>query len=192
METVETDLYVFCSDSFLLKKIQRLVFMEEAGELRFSMSQLLPMPSGFSGVPNYQIYGHHWRELFWGVTVDKNEFHKEIRENSFQVSYATTNIPADNWFYCFYKMVERLYWSSEIYPEPELVILYAHGIFDTREQGFVHWEPGMEFKYEDMLTEESKFRLRQFFPHSDSCISAKRVRSRKSHTRYHKRCRHRP
>ena len=68
METVETDLYVFCSDSFLLKKIQRLVFMEEAGELRFSMSQLLPMPSGYSEIPNYQIYGHHWRELFWGVT----------------------------------------------------------------------------------------------------------------------------
>ncbi len=52
METVDTDLFVYSSDSFLLKKIQRLVFMEEAGELKFSMNQLLPMPLGFTGVPN--------------------------------------------------------------------------------------------------------------------------------------------
>lgn len=164
METVETDLYVFCSDSFLLKKIQRLVFMEEAGELRFSMSQLLPMPSGYSEIPNYQIYGHHWRELFWGVTDDNTEIFNRIQDNYFCVSYATTNIPADNWFYSFYKMVERLHWSCGVCPKPELVILYAHGIFATREQGFVHWEPGKEFKYEGTLSSESKNRLLQFFP----------------------------
>ena len=62
-------------------------------------------------------------------------------------------------------MTERLHPSCEVFPEPELVILYANGIFATKEQGFIHWEPGMEFKYEDMLSEESKVRLRQFFPH---------------------------
>ena len=164
METVETDIYVYCSDSFLLKKIQRLVFKEEAGELRFSMSQLLPMPSGFNGIPNYQIYGHHWRKLFWGVTDDNTEIFNVIQDNYFQVSYATLNIPADKWFYSFYKMAERLHRSCEIYPEPELVILYANGIFATKDQDFVHWEPGKEFKSEGILSSESKNRLLQFFP----------------------------
>lgn len=165
METVETDLYVYSSDSFLLKQIQRLVFMEEDGELEFSMSQLLPMPSAYNKIPDRQIYGYHWRKLFWGVIEDKNEINKTIRANSFRVSYANTNVPADNWFNSFYMMTERLHQSCEVFPEPELVILYANGIFGTREQGFIHWEPGMEFKYEDILSEESKSRLRQFFPH---------------------------
>jgi len=163
MEHVETDLYVYCSDSFLLKKLQRLVFIEEAGEQKFSMNQLLPLPSGYSGVPNYQIYGHHWRRIVWGASQDGTELGKYIDTNRFDVSFTTPRVPALIWFETFCKMSERLYKDSGIIPKPELVIFYAYGIFDTRNQGFVFWEPGGKLEIYDTFQEEWRSILDQVF-----------------------------
>jgi hypothetical protein len=164
MEKVETDMHVYCSDIYLLKKIQRLIFAEdEHGELQFTLNQLLPLPSGFSVVPNYQIYGHHWRKLLWGVEQDGEEYHKNISENKFDVHFTTPWKPVNEWFKTFCQMVELLYNDSEIYPEPELVILYAYGIFDTRDQGFVCWEPRKEIVIEQKFPEENRERYIKLF-----------------------------
>lgn len=164
MGKVETDMHVYCSDSYLLKKIQRLVFAEdEQDELEFTMNQLLPLPSGFSGIPNYQIYGHHWRELLWGVNQDGKEFHKNIYENNFDVHFTTPRIPANKWFETFCQMAEMLYKDCEIFPVPELVVLYVYGIFDTRDQGFVCWEPGKDIVFEQNFPEENRERYIKLF-----------------------------
>lgn len=166
MEKVETDLHVFCSDSFLLQKIQKLVFMkDENGKPKFSMNQLLPLLSDFSGVPNYQIYGHHWRKLLWGVKQDGREYHKNIYENKFDVHFTTPWIPGLKWFKTFCHMSEILYKNCEIIPEPELVVLYAYGIFDTEDQGFVCWEPGKGIVLEQEFPEENRERYIKLFGH---------------------------
>ncbi len=164
MEKVETDLHVYCSDSFLLKKIKNLVFStDDHGELKFTMNQLLPLPSGFSGIPNYQIFGHHWRRLFWGVKQDGIEYHKNIYENVFDVHFTTPWIPVNVWFTAFCMMSELLYEDCEIFPVPELVVLYAHGILATWDQEFVCWEPGMEIVLEQEFPEENRERYISLF-----------------------------
>lgn len=163
MENLETDLYVYCGDTILLRKLQRLVFVEDAGELKFSMNQLLPLPSWYSGIPNYQIYGHHWREIVWGVSQDGKEIGKDINNNSFLVSIFTPWLPVLKWFITFCKMSERLYQDCEIVPKPELVIFYAYGIFGTRDQGFSLWEPAKELVLHDTFQEHWLPRLKQLF-----------------------------
>lgn len=168
MERVETDMYVYCSDSFLLKKLQKLVFVENGqGDLEFSMNQLLPLPSGFSGIPNYQIFGHHWRELMWGVDQDGREFGKHINENDFSIHYTTPWVPGLKWYAIFCEMAEKLHDNWRLSPKPTLVVLYAFGVFDTSYQGYSHWEPGMDLQLNDLFPGESADRLKQFFPSKD-------------------------
>lgn len=163
MELVENELYVYCSDSLLIEQIRKLVFIEEAGEQKFSMNQLLPLPSGYSDVSNCRIFGHHWREVVWGVCQDGNEFNKYISNNRFHVYFTTPWMSVLCWLDTFINMSERLYENIGITPKPEVVIFFAYGIFDTRMQGFLLWEPGGELEIHDTFQENWRSRLNQVF-----------------------------
>ncbi len=163
-EYVETDLHVYCSDSTLLKKIQELAFSKDKrGELKFTMKKLLPLPEGFETKFGYQEFGHHWRDILWGVKQDGQEFHKNFKENTFDVHFTTSNFPGNKWFETFCQISEKLYNDCEIIPKPELVVLYAYGIFDTEDQGFVCWEPGKGIVLEQEFPEENRERYSSLF-----------------------------
>ena len=164
MEFIDNDLFVYCSDSFLLRKIQKLVFTkDDNGELSFSLNQVLPMPKDFSGTSKYQMFGRCWREAIWGVPHDGKEYNRNINNYDFDVHFSTPRNPCINWFEIFQEMAEALHKNCDIFPEPVLVILYAYGEFDTSNQGFIHWEPGMKFERKNKLEEKSRERLLQFF-----------------------------
>lgn len=164
MEYIDNDLFVYCSDSFLLRKIEKLIFKkDENGELIFTMNQLLPMPQDFSGLVEFQMFGRHWREIIWGAYQDGKEYKRKINNHDFDVHFSTPRTPGIYWFYIFQEMAEVLHKNCDISPEPELVILYAYGEFNTSSQGFIHWEPGIKFERKKKLEEKSRERLLQFF-----------------------------
>lgn len=146
-------LLIHCDNEQLLDKIHELFYLEEDGEIRYTMMKLAPIPPDTYDKEGNPAIGFFTPRGYWGTRSNFWWPKSDRRKNEFILEYYTANGPNLYWIEDLICSIMEMLDEYSIETNQKLFIKHTFYVLQLFAAGYLYWEPGMAIEY-DYSTEE--------------------------------------
>ena len=141
-------LLIHCDNEQLLDKIHELFYLEEDGEIRYTMMKLVPIPPDTYDKEGNPAIGFFTPRGYWGTRSNFWWPKPERRKNEFILEYYTANGPNHYWIEELVSSILKMLEDFSGNTKPKLYVKHLFDVCQIMTDGFMYWEPGLEMNYE--------------------------------------------
>lgn len=141
-------LLIHCDNEQLLEKIHELFYLEEDGEIQYTMMKLVPIPPDSYDDVGRPLYGFFTPMGYWGTRSNFWRPKPYRTKNEFILEYSTANGPNKLWIHDLLSSIMEMLNIFSGDSKPQVFVKHLYDICQVQFAGYMYWEPGMEMKYE--------------------------------------------